>query len=112
MPSAPTVYTDYDRFLQFPLAFGGSYTNNYASPGQYCHADVDLRRLRTTITPLGTFTEQMKNSDGSYGFSNERDPGGGTRITAAGVVCGNDRDPIFVNTESTTPSIMRAEQLP
>ena len=66
------------------------------------------------ITPLGTFTEQMKmkNSDGSYGFSNGRNPGGATRITTAGVVCGNDRDPILVNVESTTPNIIRAEELP
>ena len=32
VPSAPNAYTECDRFLQFPLAFGGSYTNNYASP--------------------------------------------------------------------------------
>ncbi len=73
VPSAPNVYTDYDRFLQFPLALGGSYTNVYASPDNTGTQTWTYEGYGTLITPLGTFTNQMKlkNSDGDVVIWNE-----------------------------------------
>lgn len=60
VPAAPNVYTDYQKIMQFPLAFGNAFTDAYASPG---HTGTDTWTYDghgTLITPIGTFADQLK----------------------------------------------------
>ena len=60
VPSAPNVYSDHQKIMQFPFAFGTSFTDAFASPD---HTGTDTWTYEghgTLITSEGTFTNQLK----------------------------------------------------
>jgi hypothetical protein len=59
VPTAPNVYTNYQRIMQFPIAFGASFVDAFTSPD---HSGTDTWTYAghgTLITPIGTFTDQV-----------------------------------------------------
>ena len=60
VPSAPNAYTDFQRVLAFPLSYGGSYTDSYASSENSGTDTWTYSGYGTLITDLGTFTNQIK----------------------------------------------------
>lgn len=60
VPSAPNVYTDHQRIMQFPFAYGTSFTDTYASPDHTGSQTWSYEGQGTLVTSLGTFTNQLK----------------------------------------------------
>lgn len=59
VPADPNVYTDFQRIMQFPMAFGASFVDAFTSPD---HTGTDTWTYAghgTLITPIGTFTDQV-----------------------------------------------------
>jgi hypothetical protein len=57
VPADPNVYTDYNQILQFPIQFGGSFTDSYASPDNTGSSTWLAAGDGTLITSFGTFTD-------------------------------------------------------
>ncbi len=60
VPAAPNEYTDYQKIMQFPFAFGSSFTDTYASPDHTGSDTWTYEGHGTLITSIGTFTDQLK----------------------------------------------------
>lgn len=67
VPSDPNVYSDFQKIMQFPFAFGTSFTDAYVSPDHTGTETWSYEGHGTLITSMGTFTNQLKlkSSDGS-----------------------------------------------
>lgn len=59
VPTDPNVYTDHQRIMQFPLAFGASFSDTYASPDHTGSQTWTYEGHGTLITPIGTFSDQV-----------------------------------------------------
>ena len=59
VPSAPNVYTDHQRIMQFPMAYGASFQDTYASPDHTGAQTWSYAGHGTLITSIGTFTDQV-----------------------------------------------------
>lgn len=63
VPADANVYTDYNQILQFPIAFGGSYTDSYVSPDNTGSSTWLCAGDGTLITSFGTFPDQVLMHD-------------------------------------------------
>ena len=57
VPADANVYTDYNQILQFPIQFGGSFTDSYVSPDNTGSSTWLCAGDGTLITSFGTFTD-------------------------------------------------------
>jgi len=59
VPSAPNIYSDFQRILAFPLSLGESYTDAFTSPDHNGTDTWTYAGHGTLITSLGTFNDQL-----------------------------------------------------
>lgn len=60
VPAAPNVYTDNKYVMQFPLAYGQSFTDAYTDNDGPTSVTWSYTGHGTLLSPLGTFTDQVK----------------------------------------------------
>lgn len=60
VPDSPNPYSDPKRVLQFPLSYGGSFTDTYVDTQGSGSATWTYNGHGTAITPLGTYPNAVK----------------------------------------------------